>query len=428
MSIETSVESVPVPEPDLTPAELLARARALVPLLREEQEETERRGFYSQELHERFLDAGFYRTLQPRRFGGYEFDLPTFWRLVMTLSSGCPSAGWCFCLAAGHALQLGSLFPERTQAECFGPDGEFLAPARASPYGTAVRDGDGWTIEGTWDYCSGVPYSTHFMPVALAPELGPEATVFAVIPRSQWTMQDDWGGDVILGFRGSGSHSVVVERTWVPGHYVILDNLLDVDVSEGTVGSRLHGNPMYAGRTLGFFHGELVAIVVGTARAALDEYERIVTSRQTFVPPYMPRFHHPDFQRSFGLALGMVDAAESIVLHTADLFMEHCHRNAAGEEPFTAETDFRLFTRLEHAGRLVWEAVELLWRTAGSSAAKKEARMQRYYRDLSIYRGHFSAQFETMATRLGQIHFGLLPVPGSGGAEPEEAPLDTARA
>src|SRR5581483_5866931 len=297
VSIETSVESVPVPEPDLTPAELLARARALVPLLREEQEETERRGFYSQELHERFLDAGFYRTLQPRRFGGYEFDLPTFWRLVMTLSSGCPSAGWCFCLAAGHALQLGSLFPERTQAECFGPDGEFLAPARASPYGTAVRDGDGWTIEGTWDYCSGVPYSTHFMPVALAPELGPEATVFAVIPRSQWTMQDDWGGDVILGFRGSGSHSVVVERTWVPGHYVILDNLLDVDVSEGTVGSRLHGNPMYAGRTLGFFHGELVAIVVGTARAALDEYERIVTSRQTFVPPYMPRFHHPDFQR-----------------------------------------------------------------------------------------------------------------------------------
>ncbi len=55
-----------VPEPDLTPQELIARAAALKPLLREQQAENDERGFYSQELHEAFLNAGLYRTLQPR--------------------------------------------------------------------------------------------------------------------------------------------------------------------------------------------------------------------------------------------------------------------------------------------------------------------------------------------------------------------------
>ena len=36
--------SVPVPEPDLTPQEIVARAEALVPMLRAQQDDAERRG------------------------------------------------------------------------------------------------------------------------------------------------------------------------------------------------------------------------------------------------------------------------------------------------------------------------------------------------------------------------------------------------
>jgi alkylation response protein AidB-like acyl-CoA dehydrogenase len=82
---------LPVPEPDLTPAELIARAAALKPLLRRQQAENDERGFYSQELHQAFLDAGLYRTLQPRMFGGYEFDIPTFYRAMLEISHGHPS-------------------------------------------------------------------------------------------------------------------------------------------------------------------------------------------------------------------------------------------------------------------------------------------------------------------------------------------------
>ena len=71
---------MPVPEPDLTPQELIARAAALKPLLRQQQAENDERGCYSPELHQAFLDAGLYRTVQPRMFGGYEFDIVTFYR------------------------------------------------------------------------------------------------------------------------------------------------------------------------------------------------------------------------------------------------------------------------------------------------------------------------------------------------------------
>ena len=89
---EPSSTATAPPEPELTPSQLIARAIALRPKLVERQAETEARRYYSQETHDEFRAAGFYRTLIPRRFGGYEFDFPTFTRLVIELAHGCPSS------------------------------------------------------------------------------------------------------------------------------------------------------------------------------------------------------------------------------------------------------------------------------------------------------------------------------------------------
>jgi hypothetical protein len=150
-------------------------------------------------------------------------------------------------------------------------------------------------------------------------------------------MLDDWGD--VLGMRGSGSHSILVESALVPEHFVEHVNVLDVDVTNGTPGLRLHGNPLYAGRTLGFFYVEIVAIVVGTARAALDEYERILQARTTYLPPIVPRYEHHEFQRPFGLALALVDAAEATVIRSAEQYMEYSRREVEGGEPFTSLED-----------------------------------------------------------------------------------------
>ena len=141
--------------PSPSPAELIARADTMRPQLVARQAETEQRTYYSQETHEEFLEAGFYRMLIPKRFGGFEFDLPSFWRVVIAVARGCPSTAWCLCLASGHALQVGSLFEEQAQTEVFG-DGNFLCPAVAAPAGMATRAEDGgWVLNSTHPYSSG---------------------------------------------------------------------------------------------------------------------------------------------------------------------------------------------------------------------------------------------------------------------------------
>ena len=53
------------PEPDLTPDELVARAVAMRPELIERQADAEARTYYSEEMHQKFLDA---EPLVSRRF------------------------------------------------------------------------------------------------------------------------------------------------------------------------------------------------------------------------------------------------------------------------------------------------------------------------------------------------------------------------
>ncbi|HXQ27302.1 MAG TPA: hypothetical protein VN822_12910 [Candidatus Acidoferrales bacterium] len=406
MSTRLDLRPVPVPEPNLTPDEMIQRAIALRPQLLAEQDETERRGVHSEAIHQEFRNAGFYRCLQPRRFGGYEFDLKTYFRLGIEIARGDPSTSWCLIVGAGHSLMLGSFFDEEAQADGFGPSGEFSAPSVAAPSGTATPVDGGWLVKGKWGYASGAPYATHFMPSVLIMEKPdqPRAGI-ALIPRSQWKMLDDWGA--ILGMRGSGSNSIVVEGARVPKHHVIPLDMLNIELASGTPGSHLHGNPMYAGRCLSFFHGELVSVLTGLGYAAIDEYEKIIRARNTLYPPMIPRYLHPDYQRYLGLALGMMNAAKRLVVNAGDVYMEYCRRGFEGGEPFTMEEDLELVASLEHGGRLAWEAIEMLFRTAGTSAAKDGERMQRYYRDASIYRGHLSAQYDMVAQRLALVHLGL---------------------
>jgi 3-hydroxy-9,10-secoandrosta-1,3,5(10)-triene-9,17-dione monooxygenase len=233
----------------------------------------------------------------------------------------------------------------------------------------------------------------------------------AVVPRSAITIIDDWGGDKVLGMRASGSNSVRVEETFVPEHHVgyLSPGLAGTQESmvDGTAGTRLHGNPMYLGRLAGPFHVTLVMTVVGAARAALDEYEEVITTRKTQSMPQILRFEHADFQRSYGSALTLTDAAEALMIRCCEMYHEYCRRWAEHGTPITIEETMRLWGAAQHSGRMACEAVELLFHTAGSSPARKGHKLQRYFNDVAMYRGHSSAQVAAYSSGLARLHFGL---------------------
>jgi 3-hydroxy-9,10-secoandrosta-1,3,5(10)-triene-9,17-dione monooxygenase len=387
------------PEPDLTPAEVIARAEAIARTLVDRQTETEQRTFYAPDTHEEFAAAGFYRLLVPRRYGGYEFGIQTFLQAVSILARGCPSTAWMYCLGATHALVAATLFEERTQAEIFAA-GDFICPASIVPEGIAERTDDGhWRIRGTWRYCSGAPYATHLIAHTLiAQDAGqPPVPMLFIVPRDQWQRLDDWGSQ--LGLRGSGSHSITVDAR-IPDRYTLPGVHLSTHaVDAGTAGHNLHGNPSYGGGPLSYMVLEIASLAVGIAQGAMDAYEELMRARFTQFPPIVNRAQNPDYQFWHGEAAGLITTAAAAVQGAITQWNE---LSQAGPAAFGREQDLRLTLVCRHAIRLCWQAVEqYLFPTAGSSSVRAGDRIERVWRDMSMLHSHagFAVFLPSMAIR-----------------------------
>jgi 3-hydroxy-9,10-secoandrosta-1,3,5(10)-triene-9,17-dione monooxygenase len=388
-----------------TTPEIVARIADLREQLGEEQAETEARRYHSESLHRALVESGVYRMLLPRLWGGFELSMGDFYTAVAEVARGCPSTGWCVCLAGSHVLTVSSIFSEAVQSEIFAPDGDFRCPARALPHGTATPTDDGWGVKGRWDYCSGAPYATHLLAAVRLPAEGDGAppTGCAIIPRSQWTMQDDWGDQ--LGMKGSGSHSVEADAV-LPEGYVLPVSIQDVHPGEHTVGYEIHGNPMYAGRTSGFYAGELTAVGIGAVRGALDEYAQSLRTRKTYWVPQVIRGEDAQYQQWYGRAQMLVDTAEGALIHMTRLYDRYCRDHVDGVEPFTVGKDTRLMAIAINASATCVEAMDLIIRTAGATSLKQGSRMERLWRDMSTFRTHLSQTMrESIETTAGAAQF-----------------------
>jgi len=398
------VAALAQPEPGLTPEQVIQRAIDLRPLLLEEQAAAEERGTYSPEMHERFRKAGFYRILQPTMYGGYEFDLGVFSRVIVEVARGCPGTGWCLCLASGHALNAAALFSKEGQDILFGNDGEFAAPARGVPSGVATETEDGWIVDGVWDYCSGSPYSTHAIVgvrIAGGAEDSPPELGIAAIPRADWELIDNWRD--FIGMRASGSNSIRINNAHIPKSLLVRQNFFALNIDGGTEGYKLHGNPMYSGRMFGFFQTEITSILVGTGFAALDEFERLIRAKDAApkAPGGPPGGGVADLHRPYSLALGLLEAASNALAGGARSYLECCKRGIEDPSLYTDVDDMRIQAGLQQAARLAGEAVDILYGAAGTSiSAKNGTRMQRYYRDIAMARTNPGLQFERTAAQI----------------------------
>jgi 3-hydroxy-9,10-secoandrosta-1,3,5(10)-triene-9,17-dione monooxygenase len=213
--------------------------------------------------------------------------------------------------------------PKQAQDEVFtNALGYFRASQSASPSGTAQRVEGGWLINAKSRFQSGSAYASHVTvtvkivadetadktaenagsPVPPGAPAGapggpgaPEPMLQVLIPAGQFEVQDDWGGDLVLGMRSSGSNWVVVKDQVVPEYYAVAMELMPGTPAPGagrraSPGLELHGNPLYtASGQPGFFAVELATSVIGAARAALDESERLARTKITLLPKIGPR-------------------------------------------------------------------------------------------------------------------------------------------
>lgn len=397
------------PEPDLTPAELIRRAVELRPLLRQAQAAVEANGDMSEEMNRRFIDAGFYRVIQPRVFGGYEFPMPSFVRLMMEVARGCMESAWVLSLTAGHTFQLAS-FPVRGQAEAYGVTGELRSPEVTAPPGEAIPVTGGYRIKGTWDYASGCAHATHMLVVAHVidpPTQTRSHAIMAVMDRKDYSIVKNWN---VFGMQGTGSNRIIIDDKFVPDYRTKPMFSMDGKRLVPEPDRSVLTNPFYCAPFRPFVLSESTSIIVGGAQGALDCYEELFTARKLTFPIAAYRYELAEFQFNYGRCQALIGTAQAALVQIAEEYMERAVAADRGGERFDEDTERRMGLVQLQCVHLAWEAVDIMFRTAGTSNARKDSMLGRYWRNIGVLRGHLAHQSDSSALNFGRTHFGIAPV------------------
>ena len=132
----------------------LERARQLVPQLRERSRRAEKARELLPETLEDLLGAGILRVMQPRRWGGMEFDLVAYFDFPYELARGCASTSWTVVNLLIHNWML-ALYDERAQEEIWASNHDVLiASGVVFAQGQGRKVDGGFVISGRWNFSS----------------------------------------------------------------------------------------------------------------------------------------------------------------------------------------------------------------------------------------------------------------------------------
>jgi alkylation response protein AidB-like acyl-CoA dehydrogenase len=354
----------------------VAAARALVPVLRERAEETEKQRMVPEQTIEDLRATGLLHLFAPRAFGGSQLGITTFVETAAEIASGCGSTGWVFDVLAGHHWTL-SLLSIEAQTEVYADPNALVASVIHMSSKSTRRVADGYLIEGaSGRFCSGVDHASWILAGSeVVTDDGHREPYYFLIPRSEFTIIDDW---YAAGLSGTGSKSVSAARIFVPDHRGCpLTALVDLTAP----GIAHHDVPLYRLPFRETQRLQLLGATLGIARAALDRYTDIVTQHHA-VPgrDQLAASHNAflrlarvsvEFDSAVNLVLSdtqMLDALpDSAALSASD--RKRCMRDIA----FAAQTCRRVVNDLFEAsgarGLLTENPLQRLWRDANAAAA-----------------------------------------------------------
>ena len=160
----------------MTPEAYLERVRALLPVLRERTARAEQLRRLPDETFADFQEAGLFRALQPRRYGGYELDPGTLYQAIMEIGTVCGSSAWILGVVGVHNWHLGLFAPE-AQDDVWGKDTSIQLSTSLAPTGTVERVDGGFRLRGRWSFSSGCDFCHWAVLGGIAPPLTEGAPV-----------------------------------------------------------------------------------------------------------------------------------------------------------------------------------------------------------------------------------------------------------
>lgn len=379
--------------------ELVARARALVPMLAARADDTERHRAILPDVHAALEAAGLYRALAPPYLGGFDLGIAAHLEIAAELARGCGSTAWVQCLV-GYQNYLVGWYPKEAQDDVRADATPLYAALVMGPPATAERVVGGVRLTGRWPYVSGVDIATWLMLSARAPEES-SRVLTCLIPKRDIAILDDWH---VMGLRGTGSKSVPLDGLFVPDHKVLSFRATE---DRGTPGAAVNKGALYRGIPTGILFAMVVATpALGLAECAIDAYRERLRSRSN---PRMPssQTEWPSSQARLGRARTRLDAARRAFFDTVDGFAARIERG----QPMMPAQRVRDRMATVETVRVCTEIVYDLFTDAGTGVAMDGDVLQRAFRDIHVLRSHFMLTPDLTAENAGRVELGLPPKP-----------------
>jgi 3-hydroxy-9,10-secoandrosta-1,3,5(10)-triene-9,17-dione monooxygenase len=377
------------------PAELVVRARSLIPVLaRRSLEQKERRGILPETIAE-MQAAGFFRVLQPRRWGGYEMDLGTFYDIEMALGEGDMSSGWTYGVLGVVSWFLG-VMDDRAAQEVWGHDTTTLICSSTMPAGKATAVDGGFRLAGHWRYASGCEHCGWALLGGMVHvENTPPDWRFFLVPRRDYQTADTWQ---VAGLQGTGSIDVILDDVFVPAYRTqrLQDNFLLRGAGQALNTSSLYRLPF----------GQI--FVRGVSTAGIGALQAMLTALIDFSRDRVSRAGERSAENPFVQLLCAETAA------VVDEMRTTLHRNFATLHDYARRSETPpLELRLQHKfqSSAVIERCTLLasriFKSTGAAGLADELPFGRILADLMAARQHISNQYDYYGSNWGAAMFGL---------------------
>lgn len=350
----------------LTGTDLLASARELQPLLRASAAGHDTAGVLSGAIVDALHEHGFFGMWMPASLGGAEADPATSLRIGQALAEADPSCAWVVGAAALATGTGGAYLGDAAVEEIFAGDRFPVIAGQGTRPGTAVPDGDGHRVSGSWSFGSGLRHAQWIHTLAVDETAG-EARIF-VLPVERARLIDNWD---VLGLRATASIDYTLDGVHVPSAFS----------HAATTERPLRGGPLFGLGIIGLALIVHSGWALGVSRRMLDELSSLVRDKagrpETLADS--PRFH-----ALFGDLEGSWHGAHAFV---HQVWSEITDGLGSGAAP-THDQRTRARLALHHA---TWAAERIsreVYQAAGTTALRAGA-LQQHFRDMHAGSQHF---------------------------------------
>lgn len=382
----------------VTPEIVVQRARDMIPYLKEQAAKAESDRRIANETVARMQEAGFFRVLQPKRWGGYEMHPQVFFDVQSALAEGCMSTAWIYGVIAVHNWQI-ALFDLKAQDDVWKDDTSVLIASSYMPVGKVEPVEGGFKFSGRWAFSSGCDHCDWVFLGGIVPPTDeipmPDYRTF-LVPRSDFKVLDTWH---TFGLKGTGSNDIVVEDAFVPEYRTHRA----MDGFQGTnPGIDSKSIPLYQIPFGQLFPRAVSSASIGATQGAINAYLE-VGAKRVGSNTGAKTAEDPHAQMAVARAQSLVDQLKMKLASNMNDLMEHAERG----EPL--DMNRRIQYRYESAAvpeACLAEVLELQ-KMLGGRAIFTSSPLQRFVLDILAGRAHVANNPYQFGRNYGGVQLGL---------------------